>query len=70
MELYLSSEYIELAQALKWANLVESGGHAKLVIQNGEVLLNGEVETRRGRKLRDGDTVLFNGQQIQIKDKA
>ena len=70
MELYLSSEYIELAQALKWANLVESGGHAKLVIQNGEVLLNGEVETRRGRKLRGGDTVVFNGQQIQIKDKA
>lgn len=70
MELYLSSEYIELAQALKWANLVESGGHAKLVIQNGEVLLNGAVETRRGRKLRSGDTVLFNGQQIQIKDKS
>jgi ribosome-associated protein len=70
MELYLNTEYIELAQALKWANLVESGGHAKLVIQNGEVLLNGEVETRRGRKLRGGDTVLFNGQQIQIKDKA
>ena len=70
MELYLSSEYIELAQALKWANLVESGGHAKLVIQNGEVLLNGAVETRRGRKLRGGDTVVFNGQQIQIKDKS
>lgn len=70
MELHLNTEYIELAQALKWANLVESGGHAKLVIQNGEVLLNGEVETRRGRKLRGGDTVMFNGQQIQIKDKA
>lgn len=70
MELYLNTEYIELAQALKWANLVESGGHAKLVIQNGEVLLNGEVETRRGRKLRGGDTVMFKGQQIQIKDKA
>lgn len=69
MQIYLTTAFIELAQALKLANLVESGGHAKLVIQNGEVQLNGEVETRRGRKLQAGDRIHFNGQDIEIKDK-
>ena len=46
-----------LGQALKVASLVGSGGEAKVVIQAGEVLVNGEVETRRGRKLQEGDVV-------------
>jgi ribosome-associated protein len=46
-----------LGQALKASNLVGSGGEAKVVIQAGEVRVNGEVETRRGRKLEEGDVV-------------
>ena len=48
---------ITLGQALKAANLVGSGGEAKVLIQGGEVRVNGEVETRRGRKLDEGDVV-------------
>jgi ribosome-associated protein len=48
---------ITLGQALKASNLVGSGGEAKVLIQSGEVRVNGEVETRRGRKLRKGDVV-------------
>lgn len=49
-------EFIKLGQALKAAGLVESGVEAKDVIQNGLVLVNGEIDTRRGRKLYPGDT--------------
>jgi ribosome-associated protein len=51
------SSGITLGQALKASNLVGSGGEAKVLIQGGEVRVNGEVETRRGRKLRKGDVV-------------
>lgn len=63
----LRDEFIKLGQALKAANLVESGVMAKEVIQAGEVTVNGEVDLRRGRKLYDGDVVCFDGEQIQIK---
>lgn len=62
----LRDEFIKLGQALKAANLVESGVMAKEVIQAGEVLVNGEVDLRRGRKLYDGDIVSFDGEEIQI----
>lgn len=62
----LRDEFIKLGQALKAANLVESGVMAKKVIQNGEVLVNGEVDLRRGRKLYDGDIVSFDGEDILI----
>ncbi len=62
----LRDEYIKLGQALKAANLVESGVMAKEVIQDGEVMVNGEVDVRRGRKLYDGDKVSFHGEEIQI----
>lgn len=62
----LRDEYIKLGQALKAANLVESGVMAKEVIQAGEVMVNGEVDLRRGRKLYDGDVVGFDGEEIQI----
>ena len=52
-------EFIKLGQALKAAGLVESGVEAKDVIQNGLVLVNGEIDTRRGRKLYPGDTASF-----------
>lgn len=53
----LRDEYIKLGQALKAANLVQSGVEAKIVIQNGHVKVNGAVETQRGKKLYDGDVV-------------
>jgi len=62
----LREEYIKLGQALKAANLVEDGVDAKFVIQDGLVKVNNEVDTRRGRKLYDGDIVSFEGKQIKI----
>lgn len=62
----LREEFIKLGQALKAANLVEDGVEAKYVIQDGEVLVNGEVDTRRGRKLYDGDVIAFHGEEIKI----
>ena len=65
MEIKLKDEFIKLGQALKAAGLVDSGVVAKIVIQDGEVLVNGEVETRRGKKLY-GEVVFFDGQEIHI----
>lgn len=65
-EIKLRDDYIKLGQALKAANIVESGVMAKLVIQDGLVTVNGEVETRRGKKLVDGDVVSFEGETIHI----
>ena len=63
----LREEYIKLGQALKAAGLVDSGVEAKEVITDGMVTVNGETDTRRGRKLYDGDMVEFNGNQIKIE---
>ena len=63
----LRDEYIKLGQALKAANLVEDGVEAKLVIQDGLVKVNNEVDIRRGRKLFDGDVVSFDGQELRIE---
>ena len=63
----LRDEYIKLGQAIKAANLVSSGVEAKIVIQDGEVKVNGEVEYQRGKKLVDGDIVEFNGSKIKIE---
>lgn len=62
----IQTEFIKLEQSLKFANVVSSGGLAKELIQNGEVKVNGEVETRRGKKLRHGDTVEYNGEKFII----
>ena len=58
--------FIKLDSFLKLCGSVESGGHAKVVIQSGEVLVNGIVETRRGKKLQLGDKVSFNGQNFTV----
>ena len=50
---------MKLDQFLKWQNLVSSGGEAKLIIKSGSVKVNGQIETRRGRKLIKGDKVMF-----------
>ena len=63
----LRDEFIKLGQALKAVGFVESGVEAKEVIQEGLVLVNGEVDTRRGRKLYEGDVVSFENQTIEIK---
>ena len=68
MNIKLREEYIKLGQALKAAGLVESGVEAKEVIQDGLVEVNGEVDTRRGRKLYGGDVVTFDGEEITIED--
>ncbi len=70
MEFTLKSEYIELMKLLKFENLVQSGGEAKLVIDDGVVLVNGEVELRRRKKLRDGDIVIFEGNEIKVVKAA
>ena len=62
----LRDEFIKLGQALKATNLVQDGVEAKYVIQDGEVLVNGEVDTRRGRKLYDGDVLSYQGQEVKI----
>ena len=64
----LREEFIKLGQALKAAGLVESGVEAKEVIQEGLVMVNGEVDTRRGRKLYAGDQVVFDREEIKIED--
>lgn len=63
----LREEYIKLGQALKAAGLVGSGVEAKIVIQDGEVTVNGQTELQRGKKLHDGDIVEFEGNQIKIE---
>ena len=63
----LREEFSKLGQALKAAGLVESGVEAKEVIQDGLVKVNGEVDTRRGKKLYDGDIVSFDGTDIKIE---
>ncbi|MBW4485482.1 MAG: RNA-binding S4 domain-containing protein [Tildeniella torsiva UHER 1998/13D] len=64
-----SMDYIKLDQFLKQMQVVSTGGQAKLIIQDGEVSVNGEVETRRGRKLVKGDSVAMNG-QVWVVDLA
>ena len=59
-------ETIRLDQFLKICQLVETGGQAKLLIQGGEVMVNGELETRRRRQLVVGDMVQFDGQQFEV----
>ena len=70
MEIRIKDEYIKLGQAVKLASLVGSGVEAKFVIEEGSVLVNGEVETRRGKKLRDGDVVSFQGESFTVRSDA
>ena len=66
MELKLRDEFIKLGQAMKAAGIVSSGIDAKMLIQDGQVTVNGEVETRRGRKLYDGDVFEFEGEEVRV----
>ena len=64
----LRDEHIKLGQALKAAGLVDSGAEAKEVIVEGSVRVNGETDTRRGRKLYAGDSITFNGEEVKIEN--
>lgn len=66
-EIILRDDFIKLGQAIKAAGLVESGVEAKIVIQDGEVKVNGVVVTQRGKKLFGGEVVEYNGSSILIK---
>ena len=63
----ITKEPVELYKILKFEGLVQSGGEAKMVIADGHVRVNGEVETRKRKKIVGGDTIDFNGETLQIK---
>ena len=63
----IQTEFIRLDALLKLASVVETGGQAKWMIQDGKVLLNGEVCTQRGRKIRTGDTVTVGDRTITVE---
>ena len=61
-------EYIELIKLLKLLHIAESGGHAKIMVEDGEVMLNGEVEYRKRAKLRAGDVIEASGKKISVEE--
>ena len=67
-ELSITTEFIKLQDAMKFANIVYSGGEAKNLILDEQVQVNGEVCTMRGKKLREGDTFGFEGMTFQIRN--
>ena len=62
----ITTDYIKLQDLLKLADAVSTGGEAKIVVQEGDELVNGEVCTQRGKKIRPGDVVAFNGQTLTV----
>lgn len=65
-EIKITTEFIKLDAFLKWCGAVSLGSEAKILIQEGEALVNGEVCTQRGKKLRVGDTVEFDGEIYKV----
>jgi ribosome-associated protein len=65
-EIKINTDIIKLDSFLKWSGAVSLGSEAKIVIQNGEVKLNGEIMTMRGKKLSKGDIVEYNGESYKI----
>ncbi len=63
----ITREPVELHKMLKFEGLVSTGGEAKLLIGSGQVTVNGEVETRRRRKMVDGDIIEFRGERLQLR---
>lgn len=66
VDIEIRDDSIRLGQLLKLASLVDDGAMAREVINSGEVTVNGEVETRRGRQVRPGDVVSFAGQAVRV----
>lgn len=69
-DVILKFEPVELYKILKFESMVSSGGVAKLAIESGDVLVNGEVETRKRKKIVAGDVVEFNGEEIRLVVEA
>ena len=67
--LEITTEFIKLQDAMKYANAVYSGGEAKVLIQEGAVQVNGEICTMRGKKLRPGDSFTFAGRTYAVTEK-
>lgn len=65
-DITITTEFIKLQDLLELANLVGTGGEAKIIIQNGNVSVNGEVCTMRGKKIRPGDIVAFDGEELTV----
>ena len=63
----MNKDFIKLDQFLKWQGIVQTGGEAKIRIKEGEVIVNGEIETRRGKKLRTGDRVSVGGNSYDVQ---
>jgi len=70
MTICITTDYIKLDSFLKMANLVGSGGEAKIIIGDGLVSVNGEIENRRGRKLYPGDRVELGGHKFTVEREA
>ena len=68
-KIFIKENFIKLDSALKLASAVGTGGHAKIVIQNGEVAVNGEICLMRGKKLYNGDVFTFEGQNFVIENE-
>jgi ribosome-associated protein len=69
-DLPIRGESIRLGQALKLSGLADTGGEARALVEDGAVSVNGEVETRRGRQLRDGDVVALGDEALRIAAEA
>ena len=65
-EIKINEDYIRLDNLMKFSGLCNSGGRAKYLIQNGEVMLNGEVCAMRGKKIRPGDRIEYNGRTVEV----
>lgn len=65
-EVYITTEFIRLDAALKLASVVSTGGQAKMLIEDEQIRVNGEICTQRGKKLRDGDAFAFENQEFLI----
>lgn len=65
-EIKINTEIIKLDAFLKWANIAVTGSEAKLYIQEGQVKVNGNIETQRGKKLNKGDIIEFKGESYKI----
>ena len=66
-EITITTEFIKLQDLLKFAALAETGGEAKLMVQEGLVSVNGEICTQRGKKIRPGDEVVLNDQHLTVR---
>ncbi len=66
-EVNISTEYITLGQFLKLADIIQSGGEAKLFLLERDIIVNGEIDSRRGRKLRDGDVIVVDNNEYVVR---